>query len=73
MSEPETDTEEEWLIEYQARPGDRWKPWALDYCHVTLEDARAALRKLQAVYELIVAWRIVHETTVYTVTQEVVE
>ena len=73
MSEPETDTEEEWLIEYQARPGDRWKPWALDYCHLTLEDARAALQKSQAIYELIVAWRIVHETTLYTVTREVVE
>jgi hypothetical protein len=73
MAEPETDTEEEWLIEYQASQGDRWKPWALDYCHVTLEDARAALQKSQAIYELIVAWRIVHETTLYTVTREVVE
>ena len=71
MSEPET--EEEWLIEYQARRGDRWKPFALDYCHYTLEEARQALRKWQSVYRLIVAWRIVHETTMYTVTREVVE
>jgi hypothetical protein len=72
VSEPETETEEEWVIEYQASPSDRWKPWALDYCHFTLEDAREALRRWEAVYRLVYAWRIVHETTVYTVTREVV-
>jgi hypothetical protein len=73
VSEPETESEEEWVIEYKASDRDEWRGWIVDYCYYTLRDAQEAVRSLKTAYPLICAWRIVHETTVYTVTREVVE
>jgi hypothetical protein len=75
VSEPETETEttEEWVIEFQSSVGGKWMRWIIHDVWHSLQDAKGYIARQQPIRRHVVAWRIVHLTTMFKITREVVE